>query len=122
MPGNPHTFVVPVKLIAISILHLRAMPRICTAPSAKPGTAWEGARTVEEQRVVRARVLDEPAHGVEHVLARRDLARVLRVVGEHDDVLRLVAAVPCARVSLRGGCRAEWGTHARGSAARCARR
>ena len=49
--------------------------------------------TVEEQRVIRTRACDEPVHRVEHVRARRLLARVRRIIGENDDILVLVPPV-----------------------------
>lgn len=45
---------------------------------------------MEEERVIRLSATDEPLHRVENVLPRRLLARVLCVVGEHDNVFRLV--------------------------------
>ena len=48
---------------------------------------------MEEERVVLLRTVDEPAHGVKHILARGNLARVACVVGEEHDVL---GAVPAA--------------------------
>ena len=57
---------------------------------------------------MRTRVLDEPAHRVEDILARRLLVPVRRVVRQHEDVLRLEVPLLCpARVTVsergRGG-------------------
>lgn len=54
---------------------------------------------MEEQRVVRAGVSDEPLHCSDHVVSRRDLSWVRRVVCEHDDVVLLITPL-CAKESL----------------------
>ena len=52
---------------------------------------------------MRTRVLDEPAHRVEDILARRLLVPVRRVVRQHEDVLRLEVPLLCrARVTVSG--------------------
>ena len=48
---------------------------------------------MEEKRVVRLCPGNEPVHRVEHVRARRLLARVRRIIGENDDILVLVPPV-----------------------------
>lgn len=58
---------------------------------------------MEEERVVRLGARDEPLHGLEHVGSRRDLARIPRVVREHDDVVGLVMVALCERVRESSG-------------------
>lgn len=65
--------VVPVVLVSVLVLGLAAV-----------------ARVVEEERVVGTRALHEPLHRRNHVGARRDLARVPRVVRQHHHVVGLV--------------------------------
>jgi hypothetical protein len=45
---------------------------------------------VEEQRIVRPRPIDQPIHGRDHVLPRRDLPRVPSIVRQDDNVLLFI--------------------------------
>lgn len=52
--------------------------------------------TMEEQRVVRLRVAYEPFHGPDDVGSRGLLlGKSARVIGEHDEIIRLVVVVAC---------------------------
>ena len=44
---------------------------------------------MEEQRIMRFSVPHKPFHGSDHVLARRDQARVNRVIGQYTYILGL---------------------------------
>lgn len=45
---------------------------------------------VEEQRIVRSRPIDQPVHGRNHILSRRDLPRVPSIVRQDDNVLLFI--------------------------------
>jgi hypothetical protein len=96
------TLVHPVVLVPVEVLRLRAVPRVCAGAHQPPRRPPARRRTVEEEAVVRLRLLHEPAHRAEHVLARRVRARVLDVVGQEHDVGFLEVVVPCARAAQHG--------------------
>jgi hypothetical protein len=62
--------IVPIFLVTVLILRLTTV-----------------ARVVEEERVVRTGIADEPLHGIHDIPLRRDLAGVGRVIREGDNVL-----------------------------------
>ena len=52
---------------------------------------------MEEQRIIRSGILDQPVHGAEDVLFRRLAHRVLLIVGEKNHIL---SGVPKVRVEI----------------------
>ncbi len=51
--------------------------------------------TVEEKRIMRFGALNEPLNRAINISPSRYVSLVLRIVGEHDDIPRLVTVVPC---------------------------
>ena len=86
-----HHLIMPIILVAVQILRLATM-----------------ARVMEEERIVRFGVGDEPLHGGDHVGACGDLTRVACVIDEHDNVVLFVAEAvwrgQCGSVGARGVC------------------
>jgi hypothetical protein len=51
------------------------------------------AGIMKKEGVVRFRILDEPTHGIDHILPIRNLSGVFAIVREQNDVIRTEAAV-----------------------------
>lgn len=62
------------------------------------GSTTSVAREVDEQRIVRLGVLDEPLHGAYYVRLGGDAHRIPLVIGENDHVLTLVPVPPSQEV------------------------
>ena len=89
-------FVVAVVFVAVEIGGLSSMT--CTKLSS--GLPYQGdmlTGIVEEQRVIRSGILDQPVHSTENVLFRRLAHWVLLIVGEKNHIL---SGVPKVRVEI----------------------
>ena len=95
---NTRTLVIPINLIAIEVLYLRAMTRVClpiqhTSTITTNPRSRRKTRTVEEKRIILLRVLDKPAHRVQDILARRVLTRIGHVVAQDDNIFLSVPMI-----------------------------
>lgn len=108
--------IIPVILVSVQILRLTAVARAATMSLGILRVRLPGRHAlVEEERVVGLGAVDEPSHGLNHVLPGRLCPRVRVVVRQHDDILRTVVVSLCPLSAAQAplACSARYASHER---------
>ena len=91
--SSSHPLFIPIEVSSLS-----TVPRAIVQPIAQtsanqvldsPQNPYHHS-LMEEQRIVRLRIIDQPPHRSNHILPSRDLPRVPRIIREEDNVVLLV--------------------------------